>query len=608
MEIDDRGTPPFRPLRVYAFDPAVGRTLGNYMTINVPYERLKPGPIGDQLAVIDYDATNKCYYDPVDLDAEKVLLQNGLNPSESDPKFHQQMVYAVASETIRRFEYALGRSIKWRSTGKGDSGDTRLRIFPHAMREANAYYDRILQALVFGYFSASETDPGVNLPNQTVFTCLSHDIIAHETTHSLIDSQRDFLAEPTGPDAAAFHEAFADIVALFQHFSYAEALVEVTQRTGGKMYQTLIRPESEPGKGGPVIQAELTSENPMVGLAKQFGDAMGKRKALRSALGTPPNSRALESTFEPHTRGSILVAAVFDAFFSIYVRRTEDLMRIARAGGMHVSVDDLHPDLTKRLAKEATKTAEHFLNICIRALDYCPPVDITFGDFLRAMITADYDLVADDKYGYRAALIDAFRSRGIVPEDAISYSEESLLWEPSQADKKGKVPRCSGLNFEVFKPGDTESQRKQQNRNGVIIHGFADANRTLLCLCKDPGVKVWARNFHEVHRIGPDGKLIFDVVAELIQHREVPLDPDVEHSSKFRFVGGTTLIMNRDGEIRYVIQKRLGEEKDDYRNERLKRQRAYLHKRAAGFGFTPYTDKTIVYEGALNFNMIHRGY
>ena len=64
--------------------------------------------------------------------------------------------------------------------------------------------------------------------------------------------------------------------------------------------------------------------------------------------------------------------------------------------------DNLHPDLVNRLAEAATKTALHFLNICIRALDYCPPVDILFGDFLRAMITADRNLFPDDEYGYQS--------------------------------------------------------------------------------------------------------------------------------------------------------------------------------------------------------------
>src|SRR5258707_1319914 len=85
---------------------------------------------------------------------------------------------------------------------------------------------RPLKVFAFGYFQASTPDAGENLPAHTVCTCLSHDIVAHETTHALVDSQRDYFLEANSSDTPAFHEAFADIVALFQHFSYKEALLE----------------------------------------------------------------------------------------------------------------------------------------------------------------------------------------------------------------------------------------------------------------------------------------------------------------------------------------------------------------------------------------------
>ena len=114
--------PDVRPLNVYAFDPSVGRFVGNYMTASVRYEELKPGPVGERFAVIDYDGTSKTFYTPVDLDDPKLLVAGGLAPSETDPRFHQQMVYAVASETLQRFESALGRRIHWRSIkGSHDS-------------------------------------------------------------------------------------------------------------------------------------------------------------------------------------------------------------------------------------------------------------------------------------------------------------------------------------------------------------------------------------------------------------------------------------------------------------------------------------------------------
>jgi hypothetical protein len=616
----DVNLPPSRPLNVYAFDPTTGRKLGNYMTINVDYEKLKPGPIGRYLAVIDYDASSsrkakpkrEWYYRPVDLDDPLILVRGGLDPSESDPRFHQQMVYAVASETIRRFKFALGRDIKWsfdrfKNEDKCYDDDPQpLRLFPHAMEEANAYYDRNLRAILFGYFPASEEDAGVNLPGQTIFTCLSHDIIVHETTHALIDSQRDFFTEPTSVDAPAFHEAFADIVALFQHFSFKEALVEMIQRTGGQIYRSTVGPESQPADSGPVIQAELTTDNPMVGLAKQFGDAMGMRKALRAALGTPPNSNDLENITEPHTRGSILVAAVFDAFFSIYIRRTREIMRIARAGGMAIVSDDLHPDLANILATEAAKTAEHFSNICIRALDYCPPVDIRFGDFLRALITADYDLVSSDRFGYRMALIEAFRSRGIYPQSVHSFSEESLLWCAPEVINAKELPPCKGLAFDVYKFTDKGELDEQRIRNGVILHNYADANRKLLGLSEEG--KVQARTFHHVHRIGPDGKLRFNIVAELTQNRMVYFDPNHEELDQFKFVGGTTLILEQDGRVRYSIQKSIGDAKDDAQNERLQEQRDYQTLRLSSMAMATYSRENLLKTMPNSFSMIHRGY
>src|SRR5215472_10760017 len=108
-----------RPLKAYAFDPSHGRILGNEMSLRVRYQELDPGPVvryraPNAIAVVDYDGANKIWYEPVDLNDRKILLSSGLDPSESDPRFHQQMVYAVVSDTIQHFEAALGRRIHWR--------------------------------------------------------------------------------------------------------------------------------------------------------------------------------------------------------------------------------------------------------------------------------------------------------------------------------------------------------------------------------------------------------------------------------------------------------------------------------------------------------------
>lgn len=591
-----------RPLKVYALDPTAGRNLNNYMTIQVPHEPLVPGPVGKYLAVIDYDGSNNCYYRAVNLDHPSVLMQGGLEPSESNPFFHQQMVYAVATETIRRFEFALGRRIKWRRDlgSKEKRYHGKLRIFPHAFQQANAFYDPELRALVFGYFPASATDVGANLPDQTVFTCLSHDILVHETTHAIVDGLREYFTEPTSADTPAFHEAFADIMALFQHFSLREALLDTINRTGGLIHRIQIDPEIAPAGKQATIVPELSTSNPLVGLAQQFGEAMGMRAALRSALGTVPNSRDLDRFFEPHQRGSILVAAVFDAFFTIYIKRTRDLMRIARAGGT-LGPGDLHPDLANRLATEASKTAAHFMNICVRSIDYCPPVDIQFGEFLRAMITADSDLIPDDKWGYRSELIKAFRLRGIIPEEVSSYSEEALRW--CCPDVTGKpVPPCKGLEFEVVEDTGEEDCRKRnedrQKHNAIVLTQFAKQNAAALGL--NPDLTINAHSFYPIHRVGPDGQLVIEFVVEFLQKRPEVLDPQDPASPQFTFRGGSTVIIDHQGDVRYVIAKSIDKKK------RLDRQREFHLRLGANSAMAAYVTKPEVER--LNFEAIHRGF
>ena len=268
-----------RPLKAYAFDPSQGKILGNEMSMRVRYQKLDPGPVAayrapNAIAVVDYDGTNKVWYQPVDLNDEKILLCGGLDPSESDPRFHQQMVYAVITDTIQHFEAALGRRIHWRRQERNKNsppgalpGDIyTLNLYPHAMVSANAFYSPKAHGILFGYFRVDAQNPGRNLPGQTVFTCLSHDVVVHETTHAIIDGIRSYFTEYTNPDVPAFHEAFADIAALFRHFTHEEVLLDAIQRTGGAIYRYQLQPDAAmlgaagslaPGETAPTITGEI---------------------------------------------------------------------------------------------------------------------------------------------------------------------------------------------------------------------------------------------------------------------------------------------------------------------------------------------------------------
>ncbi|HET7461603.1 MAG TPA: hypothetical protein VFJ82_10150 [Longimicrobium sp.] len=665
--------PAFRMLRGYAFDPSLSTQLEtavvNEMAFRVRWERkLGPGPVGEYLEVVDYDPASGCFYAPVELDHPAVLAQDGLTPSEGNPQFHQQMVYAVAMITIANFERALGRKALWSpreirppeggkpsrrpprksapedyvfeppsvplggctkhntNTGWKTEYVPRLRVYPHALRQANAYYSPEKKALLFGYFPAVENEPGSHYPGGLVFTCLSHDVVAHETTHALLDGMHRRFIEDTHPDGLAFHEAFADIVALFQHFTYPEVLSHQIARTRG----------------------DLASQSLLGQLAQQFGQAIGSHGALRDALGTinpqtgrweprQPDPDDYLNVLEPHDRGAILVAAVFDAFISIYKTRVGDLFRIATGGTGVLQAGALHPDLVNRLATEAAKTAQHVLNMCIRALDYCPPVDITYGDYLRALITADYEIVRDDDRGYRVAFIEAFRRRGIYPRDLRTLSEDTLRWS-SQADPDvdcNLEPLCEVLREFVQRHTYITAQNQEpawwaamggakavkwdelsdrerifwtMEHYGMQLNlsindpGFDDdrdlfARLTGLFLSTEdppPGLRLGreGRPRFEVHsirpamRVGPDGDLLSEVVISITQARKVPMDPGADPSPawyrskgdqdgdteipSFTFRGGCTLILDLESQqLRYAIVKRV-----DSIN-RLRRQQTY---------------------------------
>lgn len=428
--------PAKRRLKIYAFDPQASVELAtaviNDAVVELPWEArwetpLAPGPVNDYLEVVDFDPASGVFYAPVELDHPLLLAQDGLSPSEGRPQFHQQMVFAVAMRTIRSFERALGRFVLWAPDPEARSATDliernftrRLRIYPHALREANAYYSPQKRALLFGYFwpTAAGARP---VDAHWVFTCLSQDIVAHETTHAILHGMQRRSIEPSTIDSLAFHEGFADIVALLQHFGMTAVVSHQLAASRGS----------------------LRAPGLLTGLAEQFGRAKGGMGALRYALGllgddprvtgdgTAADRPTLATTTEAHARGGFLVAAVFDAFVTIYERRTADLVRLARNAADPHSDADLAPELIGRLAGEAAKAADHVLRMCVRALDYLPPTGLRFGEYLRAIVTADSDLVPADPLRYRVAFVEAFRKRGVTVPGCISMAPDSLLWGP----------------------------------------------------------------------------------------------------------------------------------------------------------------------------------
>lgn len=583
---------PQRRLRVYALDPSIAKSLEsiaiNETVLSVPWddtptsrEALQPGPVGEYLEVVDVDPASNRIYDPVDLNDKRLLAQDGWPPSEGNPQFHQQMVYAVGMATIAQFEQALGRRALWspryvtHEEGRMEAQEVRrLRIYPHALRARNAYYSPAKKALLFGYFPADSTAADNTAPGSMVFSCLSSDVIAHEMTHALLDGLHRRFQEASNPDVPAFHEAFADIVALFQHF----------------LVKDLVRFEIGRARG------DLTAANLLGGLARQFGEGSSRAGPLRNYLDPKMRDLSYSQTLESHDRGSILVFAVYDAFLTAVAHRTSETIRLATGGSGVLPAGSLHPDLVNRLTDETCATAKYILQMCIRALDYCPAVDITFGEYLRAIVTADRDLVRDDRNGYRVAFMESFRKRGILPRGVRTVSEETLAWGTLDDPRPSWLPtvlRSVDLRWdqdldrsEVFKLNEQNRWRLWSGLRAALKADPAlyrqfglqpglpryDSEGKLSHAAKRGETTFEVFGVRPARRIAPDGSFRTEVIAVIQQRRPEPFDGKDLSNGWFWFRGGATLILDpRQGrqEVRYSILKNTNSE------TRLSRQRGY---------------------------------
>ena len=523
-------------MTILAQDPTVvvnGRILTAKVTI--PNEQLSAGPRGYRVQVVDYDASSNRWFVPLKSSvygpihaprdpyaAAAAAGSRKIKKLLDDPRFHAQNVYAIAMRTLAQFERALGRRVSW------SFGGHQIKAAPHAFAEANAFYAPGNEALLFGYFDDGN--------GRRIFNCLSHDIVAHETTHALVDGLRPRYMEPSSPDQAAFHEGFADVVALLSVFSIREVVdVAVKHATSGR------------GKRM-VDVAGLTinrlQDGVLLGLGEQFGEALSgvHGSALRRSVQLKP-SKTLKNTpdyLEEHTRGELLVAAVLRGFLSAYRHRLSTL---------GLTRDDRLP--SERVAEEGADIAERLLTMSIRALDYMPPTDITFGDYISALLTSDLEIRPDDsRYQLRHYLLEGFSDFGFSPSS--SYAGDAGRWRPPLEE----------LNYSFV-----HSEPMQRDRDEVFR--FLWDNRRALGLCDEAYTEVGA--VRPCQRVDLDGFTLRETVVDYVQILTVRADelesiriPDttkrirrpsgLEDWQTVRLLGGGALIFSEFGNLKYHVR------------------------------------------------------
>ncbi len=558
----EAGAPFQRPLRIYTLDPSVSDRIGGVATVQVPYEKLLKGPVGSLFDVRFDGAPPELRVDALDLDDPHLLMSSGLSPTPANGRFHLQMVYAVCSLTYAAFKRALGREIAWATPATSD-GPLRLVVRPF-VHGANAGYSREAGDLSFGFFKASRAAAGFTVQGGLICTALSHDIIAHETTHALLDGLRSSFMEPTNVDVPAFHEGLSDLVALFLHFSYSQVVERAIRESRGT-----------------IMRGSLVTD-----IAREFGyaRARGSRAdALRSGVDVvgiagfdsdviPSKEHApaqYDPTLESHALGSVLVSAVFEAFATIVRRKCDRLFRIAGLDPHVIGQSALSDALVKAIAQEASDVASQFLTICIRAIDYCPPVDMELGEYLRAIVTADGDIESTDKWGFREALMRSFRRRRILPDHVQFLTEDAMRWQSPGA--RLNIPKLAFRNLrfdgEPGQPAHATELDRQARVLGAFVTDPRHAEWFHLVAADKPLPKgitqaspAIVQSIRVTRRAAPDGRIAFDLVGEVTQACTVNRGGEL-----FDFHGGCTVIIDPEGNVRYAIYKRFN---SDNRRER----------------------------------------
>jgi len=520
--------PRTRKMTIIAQDPSVRVKEGRRLRIltarvDVPAEELAPGPSGHRVQVIDYDSSNNTLYKPAKLtdgDPYETVTDAQLL---SDPGFHAQNVYAIVMRTLARFEFALGRRVSWGFNGH------QIKVAPHAFADANAFYSEQDRALMFGYFQGQK-----NL----VFSCLSHDVVAHETTHALVDGLRERYTDPSSPEQAAFHEGFADVVALLSIFSLpavVETVIDKSTKAPDKNVPELIKASA--------LTAAKLRRSALFGLADEMGQELSgiRGNPLRRSAELPPSKEYIDSPefFEPHKRGEIFVAAIMNAFIEVWVNRLQGLGKISRGG-----LD------RRRVVEEGASIADSLLTMAIRALDYAPSVDLQFCDFLSALLTADREIRPDDsRYNFRGILRSSFESYGMPPTSRPhADGDERGIWEPPP----------DSLTYD-------RTHFESMQRDPDEVFRFIWENRKVLDLFEDAYSHVLS--VRPCMRVAPDGFVLRETVAEYMQmitlaaselrSLGITAPPEMPPETNVTIYGGGALVFDEYGRLKFHISNRI---------------------------------------------------
>jgi hypothetical protein len=367
-------------------DPRTSRL----MALGKPYERFNAdegdvflnGPVCRRVAILDFEPGTGQLTPPVRFrpPAKGKLIGTYAIPDPED-LYSVEMIkvsaFGTVLKTMKMFESkdTLGRALTWAFDAP------QLLVVPRAGKWSNAFYERDSHSLQFFYFDSARP------PYPTVFTALSHDIVAHETGHAILDGIAPDLHDAVSPQALALHEAVADLTALLMAFRSDGLRDAVLEETGGSI-------EDSSDFSG--IAPEFASESDPGGRQLYLRN-LNNRKSLR-----PDSGENRVSAVEPHALCEVIGAALYSVMRKIY-KAVWDW----EARGVEEPV--------KVSGRALFIASERFKRMILRALDYLPPGEVSFADYGRAILASDQASYPDERDAQQRDWIrEEFVKRGIV--------------------------------------------------------------------------------------------------------------------------------------------------------------------------------------------------
>lgn len=235
---------------------------------------------------------------PVPMMGKLRYLVKGLSlEPKNDAEKRALNCYVSMGNCINNIQSHLPNPIhSWASTSE-------LLVVPAAGSDMNAYYDR--RSLRFFYY---------NHKGRNVYFSDSSDIITHELGHAVLDAMRPDFWSVQSLEIWSFHEAFSDIVAMFNLMSYDAVVSRVLSETNGnlKASNSASRLAEEIG----VLIRSVTNDPTY--LPNALRDPAVETFHYVDPSTLPKETKNNRLAAECHSFGRVFSGAWYDAFTQIY--------------------------------------------------------------------------------------------------------------------------------------------------------------------------------------------------------------------------------------------------------------------------------------------------